>query len=157
MASAAATVVVWTNGWRRRKREHTAYPVKGSIQYFDGVDVEDCSRSVADEAAARAKAALLRRRPDLSCRGGQSPEVPGEEEAQVVLDTLAFVREVADRLHADLTALVFEARRLDASWARVGLALQESPQTAFNRYRHLEEPPPRAKTAGSRQKRQAGR
>lgn len=132
----------------------TAYPVKGSIQYFDGVDVEDCSRSVAAEAAARARAAFLRRRPDLS-RGGRSPEVPGEEEAQVVLDTLAFIREVADRLHADMTVLVFEARRHGASWAKVGLALQESPQTAFNRYRHLEEPPSRPKTAGSRQKNQA--
>ncbi len=133
-----------------------ANPVKGSIHYFDGVDVEDCSRSVADEAAARAQAALLRRRPDLG-RGGQSPDVPGEEEAQVVLDTLAFIREVADRLHADMTVLVFEARRHGASWARVGLALQESPQTAFNRYRHLEEPPSRAKKAGSRKKKRAAR
>src|SRR5688572_19465815 len=102
------------------------------------MDVEDCSRLVADEAAARARAALLRRRPDLFRRGGKPLAVPGDEEAQVVLDTLAFVREVADRLLSDMTALVFEARRQDASWARVGVALQESPQTAFNRYRHLE-------------------
>lgn len=64
--------------------------------------------------------------------------MPGEEQAQVALDTLAFVREVADRLRSDMTALVFEARRHGASWARVGLAANESAQTAFNRYRHLE-------------------
>ncbi|MEW6475337.1 MAG: hypothetical protein AB1679_24035 [Actinomycetota bacterium] len=101
------------------------------------MDVEDVSHLVADEAAARARASLLRRRPDLTRRGGKPPEVPGEEEAQVVLDRLAFVREAAGRLQSDMTALVFEARRLGASWARVGIALQESPQTAFNRYRHL--------------------
>ncbi|MGH9034274.1 MAG: hypothetical protein ACRD0O_00790 [Acidimicrobiia bacterium] len=120
------------------------------------MDVEDCSRLVADEAAARARAALLRRRPDLSRRGGKPPAVPGDEEAQVVLDTLAFVREVTDRLHSDMTALVFEARRYGASWGRVGLALQESPQTAFNRYRHLEQPTSRAKTVRSRKKSPAG-
>src|SRR5581483_7523833 len=112
--------------------------INQSIYYFDDMDVEDYSRLVADEAAARAKAALVRRRPDLAGRDGNPSGVPGEEEAQVVLDRLAFVREVADRLQSDLTASVFEARRAGASWARLGIALQESPQTAFNRYRHLD-------------------
>lgn len=103
------------------------------------MDVEDYGRLVADEAASRARTALRRRRPDLSHAGGD-PQVPGEEEAQVVLDRLAFTREVADRLHSDMAELVYEARRRGASWARVGIALQESPQTTFNRYRHLDQP-----------------
>lgn len=104
------------------------------------MEVEDCSRLVAEEAAGRARAALLRRCLDLAHRGGQPRKVPPEEQAQVALDTLAFVREMADRLRFDMTALVFEARCHGASWARVGLAVNESPQTAFNRYRHLERP-----------------
>ena len=119
------------------------------------MDVEEHSRLVTDEATARARAALLRRRPDLARRGGKPPEVPGEEEAQVVLDMLAFVREVADRLHSDMTALVFEARRHGASWARVGIALHESPQTAFNRYRHLEQAPRGKQPEGQRKRRRA--
>ena len=95
---------------------------------------------VAQEAATRARAALLRRRPDLAARGGKRPATPGDEEAQVTLDTLAFLSEVTARLNSELTSLVFEARRHGASWARVGVALGESPQTAFNRYRHLEQP-----------------
>lgn len=114
--------------------------VKEAVQYFDAMDAEDYSRSVADEATARARAGLLRRRPDLARRDGKPPAVPGSEEAQYALDALAFVREVADRLQSDMTALVFEARRHGASWARVGVAISESPQTAFNRYRRLEEP-----------------
>lgn len=114
--------------------------IKRIIYYFDVMDVGEVSQEVAVEAAKRAGAALLRRRPDLARPGGVPSDPPGDEEAQVALDTLAFVREVTDRLQSDLTSLVFEARRHGASWARVGVALHVSPQTAFNRYRHLELP-----------------
>ncbi len=128
-------------------------PIKESIYDFDAMDVEDFSRLVSDEAAARARAALLRRRPELS-RRGRNPAAPAEEEAQVVLDRLAFTREVGDRLQSDAAQLVYEARRHGASWARIGIALHESPQTAFNRYRHLDQPPP-AKRQGRPQSRGA--
>ena len=119
------------------------------------MDVEEYSRFVTDEANARARAALLRRRPDLARQGGKPPEVPGEEEAQVVLDMLAFVRDVTDRLYSDMTALVFEARHHGASWAKVGLAIHESPQTTFNRYRHLEQAPRVKPSEGQRRRRGA--
>jgi hypothetical protein len=112
--------------------------VKELIQYFGEVDADDYARSVADDAVRVAQAALRRRRPDLKARAAKDLEVPEEERAQFELDQLAFVASVADRLMAEANGIVFDARRHGASWARVGAAINESPQTAFNRYRKLE-------------------
>lgn len=108
--------------------------VKESIQYFGVMDIEGYAGSVAEDATELAFAALRRRRPDL--RGsGKRPAVPAEEAAQFELDKLAFVATLTERLMAEMNGLVYEARQHGASWARVGAALKESPQTAFNRYR----------------------
>jgi hypothetical protein len=104
------------------------------------MDTEGYSRSVAEDAGAYALSALQRRRPDLKPKRGKPVDVPDEERAQFELDRLAFVCAVAERLRDDMTPLVFASRRSGASWARVGLAINESPQTAFNRYRKLDGP-----------------
>lgn len=119
--------------------------VKPSAQYFDSVDVDSYSRSVAADAEAHARAALLRRRPDLTPSRGSTIDIPDGERTQYELDKLAFVHAVADRLEADITGLVFVARQRGASWARIGLAIDESGQTSFNRYHKLEQP----RTAGA--------
>jgi hypothetical protein len=112
--------------------------VKPLRKYLDAVDVEGYSRSVAEDAESYARSALLRRRPDLKDRKGGRLHVPDDERAQYDLDRLTFVHAVADRLKADMTPLVFAARQRGASWARIGLAIDESGQTSFNRYHKLE-------------------
>lgn len=112
--------------------------VKELVQYFGDVDADEYARSVADDATQVAQAALRRRRPDLRTRAAKKLEVPEQEQAQFELDQLAFVTSVADRLLAEMNGIVFDARRHGASWARIGAAINESPQTAFNRYRKLE-------------------
>ena len=112
--------------------------VKESVQYFGGMDIEGYARSVAEDATELAIAALRRRRPDLS-GSAKRPAVPAEEAAQFELDKLAFFATLTERLMAEMNGLVYGARQHGASWARVGTALKESPQTAFNRYRSLEE------------------
>ncbi len=121
----------------------SAVAVKGFAHYFDAVDVDAFAEAVSRDAAEHALANLLLRRPDLKTRSGKGLEVPEDERARFELDKLAFVAALADRLLAEVNGLVFEARRQGASWARVGVAINESPQTAFNRYRKLEQPPPR--------------
>jgi hypothetical protein len=117
--------------------------VKGLVHYFDAVDVDAFADAVSRDAAEHALSNLLLRRPDLKTRSGKGLEVPQEERARFELDKLAFVAALADRLLAEVNGLVFEARRQGASWARVGVAINESPQTAFNRYRKLEQGQPR--------------
>lgn len=112
--------------------------IKENDQYFVAVDVEAYSRSALADAEAHAMAALRRRRPDLKIRSGKVIDVPAEELAQVELDKLTFVRSVTERLLAEMTGLVFGARQHDASWARIGVAINESAQTTFNRYSKLE-------------------
>lgn len=132
-------------------------PVKPPDHYLDAVDVDAYSRSVADDAETHARSALLRRRPDLKTAKGKPIGIPDEERAQYELDRLAFVHAVADRLHNDMTPLVFAARKLGASWARIGLAINESGQTAFNRYHKLEQPPASTATTPTRPKKKAAR
>jgi hypothetical protein len=127
--------------------------VKELIQYFGAVDADEYARSVADDATQVAQAALRRRRPDLRTRAAKRLEVPEEEQTQFELDQLAFVTSVADRLLAEMNGIVFDARRHGASWARIGAAINESPQTAFNRYRKLEARAP----SGVGKQRQAAR
>lgn len=108
------------------------------------------AEQVARDARLHAIAELLRRRPDLKAKSPKTVKVPPDEQAQFDLDRLAYTRAAADRIAADITVLVLDARRHSASWTRVGLALQESGQTAFNRYRKLEgerSPPPQARSA----------
>lgn len=131
--------------------------VKELIQYFGDVDADEYARSVADDATRVAQAALRRRRPDLRARAAKKLAVPEEEQAQFELDQLAFVTSVADRLMAEMNGIVFDARRHGASWARIGAAINESPQTAFNRYRKLElRAQPRARRQGQAARRKSG-
>jgi len=118
--------------------------------YFDGVDIDAYSRSVADEAEAHARSALLRRRPDLETAQHKTIDIPDEERPQYELDRLASVHAVADRLKTDMTAHVFAARQHGASWGRIGLAINESAQTSFNRYHKLEQPPAARATTPTR-------
>lgn len=113
--------------------------IKEAVQYFDDVDAEGYSKSVLRDAEEHALHALRRRRPDLKPGRNKAIGIPPEEAAQFELDKLAFVRAVADRLIDEMNPLVFAARAGGASWARVGLAINESAQTSFNRYRKLEE------------------
>lgn len=112
--------------------------VKESVQYFGAVDIDGYARSVAEDAIDLAVAALRRRRPDLR-DSKKRPAVPAEEAAQFELDKLAFFAALTERLTSEMNGLVYGARQHGASWAKVGAALNESPQTAFNRYRGLEE------------------
>lgn len=115
---------------------------------------EDVSTVIAKESHERALAALLRRRPDLRSRARGGVPVPVEERAQVHLDQLAYTTEVLARMQEDVTALVVAARTEGASWAKIGLALRESAQTAFNRYRRFDPTPGQAsRPAGSTSKR----
>jgi hypothetical protein len=134
--------------------------VKEPIQYFGAMDIDGYARSVAEDATERAVAALRRRRPDLRDKGNHEG-MPPDEAAQFELDKLAFVAAVTERLITEMNGLVYEARQHGASWARVGAALNESPQTAFNRYRKLEQgrasKDARPAKAESRSKKSAGR
>ncbi len=105
------------------------------------MDHDDYSDLVAKDAHDHAIAALLRRRPDLSTRARKAVEVPPEERAQFELDKLGYLHGAVDRLVTDMSASVLAARRSGASWGRVGLAINESAQTTFNRYRKLEAAP----------------
>jgi hypothetical protein len=119
----------------------TPQPAKTASKYFDAVDVDAYSRSAAEDADAYARSALLRRRPDLVTAKREPARIPEEERAQYELDRLSFVHAVVDRLKTDIIGLVFAARQQRASWARIGLAIDESGQTAFNRYHRLDRPP----------------
>jgi hypothetical protein len=99
---------------------------------------EEVSTLVTREARERALAGLLRRRPDVRSGAKGIVEVPDDELARVQLDQLAYTSEALARLHEVVTSMVVAARAEGASWAKVGLALQESAQTAFNRYRHVD-------------------
>ena len=112
--------------------------IKQCVQYFGDVDVDAFSRAVAEDATRAAEAALRRRRPDLQARAKKNVELPADEQAQFELDRLAFVVSVAERLMDDANGIVFNARRHGASWARIGAAINQSAQTAFNRYRKLD-------------------
>ncbi len=102
------------------------------------MDHEGYSELVAKDAHDHAVAVLLRRRPDLNARAKGDVEIPPEERAQFELDKLAYLYGAVDRLVTDMSASVLAARRSGASWGRVGLAINESAQTTFNRYRKLE-------------------
>ncbi len=86
----------------------------------------------------RALVSLQKRRPDLKL--GPRARVPEEEAAALVLDQLTYTCGVVARLRADVTDYVIAARSAGASWAKIGPALGESPQTAFNRYKRHDEP-----------------
>ncbi len=100
---------------------------------------EQFAQQVAKGAADHADRALARRRPDLRrAPGHRAP--PPDELAGHTLDRLDYTAQTVARINEDLTARVIEARSLGASWARVGIAIGESAQTAFNRYRRYEAP-----------------
>jgi hypothetical protein len=113
------------------------------------VDHDDYSDLVAKDARDHAVASLLRRRPDLNARASGHAKVPPEEQAQFELDKLAYLHGAVDRLVTDMSASVLAARRSGASWGRVGLAINESAQTTFNRYRKLEAAPTTPRTGNT--------
>lgn len=104
------------------------------------MDHEGYSELVTKDAHDHAVTVLLRRRPDLNAWAKGDVKIPPEERAQFELDKLAYLHDAVDRLVTDMSASVLAARRSGASWGRVGLAINESAQTTFNRYRKLEAP-----------------
>jgi hypothetical protein len=104
------------------------------------VSPDEFAQQVSAKAVRHAHEALARRRPDLRLRTNAAT-VPDDEHMRVTLDRLAYTRDTVARLQEDITALVLAARSQGASWAKVGLALGESAQTAFNRYQRFESSP----------------
>jgi hypothetical protein len=111
---------------------------------------DELSGTVAKEANERAVRGLVRRRPDLRRSARGTLDVPAEERVQFQLDQLEYTAELVARLQEEMASLVVAAREEGASWAKVGVALRESAQTAFNRYRRFDPSPASGRPASRR-------